>query len=65
MQFSQNIDGVRQNDSQGFNTHTSSIYKQNPIEQFFIFTIYQNPTLALTHSEWRPQNIYSQEEINL
>ena len=26
------------------------LYKQNPLEKFFIFTIYQNYTLALSHS---------------
>ena len=30
-----------------FRTH-NSISKQNPFEKFFIFTIYQNYTLALT-----------------
>ena len=35
MQFSQYIHSFRQ------------LYKQNPLEKFFIFTIYQNYTLAL------------------
>ena len=48
MQFSQKIYGFRQNDSQGFENSYNSIYKQNPLERFFIFTIYQNYTLALT-----------------
>ena len=26
------------------------LYKQNPLEKFFIFTIYQNYTLALNES---------------
>ena len=46
MQFSQNIDGFKQSDSQGFQ-NSYKLYKQNPAEKFFIFTIYQNYTLAL------------------
>ena len=46
MQFSQNIDGFKQNDSQGF-LELVQLYKQNPLEKFFIFTIYPNYTLAL------------------
>ena len=46
MQFSQKIDGFRQKDSQGF-LEPIQLYKQNPLEKFFIFTIYQNYTLAL------------------
>ena len=30
-----------------FRTRTCQIYKQNPLENFFIFTIYQNYTLVL------------------
>ena len=30
-----------------FRTRTTELYKQNPLEKFFIFTIYQNYTLAL------------------
>ena len=44
--FSTKIDGFEQKDSQGFeNSHNS--YEQYPLEKFFIFTIYQNYTLAL------------------
>ena len=28
-----------------------TLLKQNPLEKFFIFTIYQNETLALTGTE--------------
>ena len=45
--FSQKSDGFRQNDSQGF-LELVQLYKQNPLVKFFIFTIYQNYTLALT-----------------
>ena len=46
MQFSTKIDGFEQKDSQGFeNSYTS--YEQYPLEKFFIFTMYQNYTLAL------------------
>ena len=47
MQFSTKIDGFEQKDSQGFENSYNS-YKQYPLEKFFIFTIYQNYTLALT-----------------
>ena len=43
MQFSQNIDGFRQSDSQGF-LELIQLYKENPLEKFFI---YQNNTLVL------------------
>ena len=46
MQFSTKIDGFEQKDSQGFENSYSS-YEQYPLENFFIFTIYQNYTLAL------------------
>ena len=48
MQFSKKIDGVEQKDSQGFENSYNS-YEQYPLEKFFIFTIYQNYTLALRH----------------
>ena len=48
MQFSTKIDGFEQNDSQGFENSYNS-YEQYPLENFFIFTIYQNYTLALTY----------------
>ena len=47
MQFSTKIDGFEQKDSQGFEYSYNS-YEQYPLEKFFIFTIYQNYTLALT-----------------
>ena len=50
MQFSTKIDGFEQKDSQGFENSYNS-YEQYPLEKFFIFTIYQNYTLALNHSE--------------
>ena len=46
MQFSTKIDGFEQEDSQGFENSYNS-YEQYPLEKFFIFTIYQNYTLAL------------------
>ena len=46
MQFSTKIDGFEQKDSQGFENSFNS-YEQYPLEKFFIFTIYQNYTLAL------------------
>ena len=51
MQFSRKIDGFEQKDSQGFE-HSYNSYEQYPLEKFFIFTIYQNYTLAnelITH----------------
>ena len=46
MQFSTKMDGFEQNDSQGFENSYNS-YEQYPLDQnFFIFTIYQNYTLA-------------------
>ena len=47
MQFSTKIDGFKQKDSQGFENSYNS-YEQYPLEKFFIFTIYQNYTLALS-----------------
>ena len=47
MQFSTKIDGFEQKDSQGFENSYNS-YEQYPLEKFFIFTIYQNYTLALS-----------------
>ena len=46
MPFSTKIDGFEQKDSQGFENSYNS-YEQYPLEKFFIFTIYQNYTLAL------------------
>ena len=50
MQFSMKIDGFEQNDSQGFENSYNS-YEQYPLENFFIFTIYQNYTLALSNDK--------------
>ena len=50
MQFSTKIDGFEQKDSQGFENSYNS-YEQYPLEKFFIFTIYQNYTLALNWNE--------------
>ena len=50
MQFSQKIDSFRQKDLQGFLNSYKSRFKQNPLEKFFIFTIYQNYTLALSQT---------------
>ena len=47
MQFSMKIDGFKQKDSQGFWELIYNSYEQYPLEKFFIFTIYQNYTLAL------------------
>ena len=52
MQFSTKIDGFEQKDSQGFENSYNS-YEQYPLEKFFIFTIYQNYTLAL-RIFWQP-----------
>ena len=46
MQFSTKIDGFEQKDSQDFENSYNS-YEQYPLEKIFIFTIYQNYTLAL------------------
>ena len=46
MQFSTKIDGFEQKDSQGIE-NSYNYYEQYPLEKFFIFTIYQNYTLAL------------------
>ena len=46
MQFSTKIYGFEQKHSQGFENSYNS-YEQYPLEKFFIFTIYQNYTLAL------------------
>ena len=55
MQFSTKIDGFEQKDSQGFENAYNS-YEQSPLEKFFIFTIYQNYTLAL-------KSVYSMNSI--
>ena len=52
MQFSTKIDGFKQKNSQGFENSYKS-YEQYPLEKFFIFTIYQNYTLALTSFKQR------------
>ena len=47
MQFSTKIDGFEQKDSQGFENSYNSYEQLYPLEKSFIFTIYQNYTLAL------------------
>ena len=47
MQFSIKIYGFEQKYSQGFENSYNS-HEQYPLEKFFIFTIYQNYTLALS-----------------
>ena len=55
MQFSTKIDGFeQQKKSQGFENSYNS-YEQYPLEKFFIFTIYQNYTLALTNPHIKPR----------
>ena len=44
--FLRKIDGFEEKDSQGFENWYNS-YEQYPLENIFIFTIYQNYTLAL------------------
>ena len=51
MQFSTKIDGFEQKDSQDFENSYNS-YEQYPLEKFFLFTISQNYTLALTLLLW-------------
>ena len=67
MQFSTKIDGFEQKDSQGFENSYNS-YEQYPLEKFFIFTIYQNYTLALIISWFLPhqhlQSQHDQEIVN-
>ena len=46
MQFSQKIYGFRQKKITGL-LELIQLYKQSPLEKFFLFTIYQNYTLAL------------------
>ena len=58
MQFSTKIDGFEQKDSQGFENSYNS-YEQYPLEKFFIFTIYQNYTLALTELKRIDKNLVS------
>ena len=70
MQFSTKIDGFEQKYSQGFENSYNS-HEQYPLEKFFIFTIYQNYTLALTrwrrtdfaitHISHRPQPEYTRD----
>ena len=57
MQFSTKIDGFEQKDSQGFENSYNS-YEQYPLEKFFIFTIYQNYTLALKPYWWIWMNFH-------
>ena len=71
MQFSTKIDGFEQKDSQGFENSYNS-YEQYPLENFFIFTIYQNYTLALKPSwysiggfEWISINLSTRAAFSL
>ena len=47
MQFSQKIYGFRPKNKITGLLELVQLYKQNPLENFFIFTIYQNYTFAL------------------
>ena len=49
-QIYQNIDNFGQN-SQGIK-NSQKLYKHNPLENFVMFTIYQNYSLALTTCKW-------------
>ena len=62
MQFSTKIDGFEQKDSQGFENSYNS-YEQYPLEKFFIFTIYQNYTLALSFQDF--SHILLKQYINI
>ena len=64
MQFSTKIDGFEQKDSQGFENSYNS-YEQYPLEKFFIFTIYQNYTLALREKSCSGKNRNKNEVTNL
>ena len=48
LQFSQYIDGFRQNYLQAFRTHV--LYKQNSLEFFFIFSIYPKLCIGFNSS---------------
>ena len=55
MQFSENIDGFRQNNEFTILVELVQLYKQNPLEKFSIFTIYQNYVLSLAlKTKWAP-----------
>ena len=58
MQFSTKIYGFEEKDSQGFENSYNS-YEQYPLEKFFIFTIYQNYTLALSQNNITSGNLTS------
>ena len=62
MQFSTKIDGFEQKDSQGFENSYNS-YEQYPLEKLFIFTIYQNYTLALILQLFHCMYDYLQNEL--
>ena len=64
MQFSTKIDGFEQNDSQGFENSYNS-YEQYPLENFFIFTIYQNYTLALSYHNFRRKKVVQYNHVKL
>ena len=52
------MDGFEKKDSQGFENSYNS-YERYPLEKFFIFTIYQNYTLALILS-----NLISDDKVH-
>ena len=58
MQFSTKMYGFEQKDSQGFENSYNS-YEQYPLEKFFIFTIYQNYTLALIYQTYLKPAVFS------
>ena len=64
MQFSTKIDGFEQKDSQGFENSWNS-YEQYPLENFLLFTIYQNYTLALKLSPKSHARKFSRNGVGL
>ena len=62
MQFSTKTYGFEQKDSQGFENSYNS-YEQYPLEKFFIFTIYQNYTLALTKNIWKHKGLLVSKDV--
>ena len=64
IQFSTKINGFEQKDSQGFENSYNS-YEQYPLEKFFIFTIYQNYTLALSDCLRLFSDVWSENDAPL
>ena len=61
------MDGFRQNNSHGL-LELIKLYKQNSLEKSFIFTIYQNYTLALRLKymkimacTWEPHSLHAKK----